>query len=187
MAKKKKQPSPFSQNLEHGLEIGVRAALASLLSAWVALWLGMDFPIYAVIAAIVVTDASPEVTRRTGLLRLVGNIIGAGLGGGLGSLLGHTPLVMAGGVLLAILLCALTGLKDAAKITGYITGIVILFHGDKPWAYAWARFVETSIGLGFAILVGSLAEVLGKFYKLRTGNKNHFHHKPPVGATKFTK
>ncbi len=145
------------------MQLGFRAALASLLSALVALRLGIDFPIYAVIAAIVVTDPSPEVTRRTGLLRLVGNVIGAGLGGGLGSLLGHTPLVMAGGVLVSILLCELIGLKDAAKITGYITGIVILFHGDKPWAYAWARFVETSIGLGFAILVGSLAEVLGRY------------------------
>jgi uncharacterized membrane protein YgaE (UPF0421/DUF939 family) len=163
MAKKKKQPSAFSQNLEQGLQIGLRAALASLLSAWVALRLGMDFPIYAVIAAIVVTDPSPEVTRRTGLLRLVGNVIGAGLGGGMGTLLGHTPLVMAAGVLLAILICPLIGLKDAAKITGYITGIVILFHGDKPWDYAWARFVETSIGLGFAILVGSAAELLGRY------------------------
>jgi uncharacterized membrane protein YgaE (UPF0421/DUF939 family) len=163
MTQKKKQLSPFYLNLEHGLQIGLRAALASLLSAWVALRLGMDYPIYAVIAAIVVTDPSPQVTRRTGLLRLVGNIIGAGLGGGLGSLLGHSPLVMAGGVLISILLCELIGLKDAAKITGYITGIVILFHGDSPWAYAWARFIETSIGLGFAILVGSLAEVLGRF------------------------
>ncbi len=163
MVKKKKPPSHISQNLEQGLQIGLRAALASLLSAWMALRLGMDYPIYAVIAAIVVTDPSPEVTRRTGLLRLIGNVIGAGLGGGLGSLLGHTPLVMAGGVLFSILLCELIGLKDAAKITGYITGIVILFHGDKPWAYAWARFLETSIGLGFAILVGSLAELLGRF------------------------
>jgi uncharacterized membrane protein YgaE (UPF0421/DUF939 family) len=165
MAQKKKQTSIFSQNLEQGLQIGLRAALASLLAAWTALRLGMDYPIYAVIAAIVVTDPSPQVTRRTGLLRLVGNVIGAGLGGGLGSLLGHSPWVMAGGVLLAILFCELARLKEAAKITGYITGIVILFHGDSPWTYAWSRFIETSIGLGFAILVGSLVEVLSRLKK----------------------
>jgi len=157
------QPAkPPSQSPAYGLQIGLRAAIASLLAAWTALRLGMDYPIYAVIAAIVVTDASPEVTRRTGLLRLVGNVIGAILGGGIGTFLGHSPLVMAGGVLVSIVLCELTGLREAAKITGYITGIVILFHGDSPWVYATDRFIETSLGLGFAILVGLLMEAVMK-------------------------
>ncbi len=164
MAPKKKRPSPFLQNLEHGLQIGVRAGLASLLAAWTALKLGMDYPIYAVISAIVVTDSSPEVTRRTGLIRLIGNVIGAALGALIGSFLGHSPLVMAAGVLFSILLCELIGLKDAAKITGYITGIVILFHGDSPWVYAFDRFIETSLGLGFAILIGISAEGLMKWH-----------------------
>jgi uncharacterized membrane protein YgaE (UPF0421/DUF939 family) len=136
--------------------------LASLLAAFTALKLGMDYPIYAVIAAIVVTDASPEITRRTGLLRLGGNGAGAILGAAIGTLLGHSPWVMAGSVLLSILLCEVIGLRDASKITGYITGIVILFHGDSPWVYAKDRFIETSLGLGFAILVGLLVEWLMK-------------------------
>lgn len=155
------------KNLAYGLQIGLRASIASLLAAWTALRLGMDYPIYAVIAAIVVTDASPEVTRKTGLLRLVGNVIGAVLGGGIGSLLGHSPPVMAGGVLVSILLCELTGLRDAAKITGYITGIVIMFHGDSPWLYATDRFIETSLGLGFAILVGLAMEEALKAWPTR--------------------
>ncbi len=160
----KQNPSP---NFSYSLQIGLRAAIASLLAALTALRLGMDYPIYAVIAAIVVTDASPETTRRTGLIRLVGNVIGALLGGGIGSLLGHDPWVMAGGVLLSILLCEAIGLREAAKVTGYITGIVILFHGDSPWVYAKDRFIETSLGLGFAILVGICVEWLMK----RVGKK----------------
>jgi uncharacterized membrane protein YgaE (UPF0421/DUF939 family) len=158
MVRKKRKSSLFPQNLKHGFQTGFRAALASLLSAWVALRWGMDYPIYAVIAAIVVTDDSPEITRRAGLLRLVGNIIGAALGALIGCSLGHTPLVMSGGVLFSILLCELIGLKAAAKITGYITGIVILFHGDSPWVYAKDRFIETSLGLGFAVLIGMAME-----------------------------
>jgi uncharacterized membrane protein YgaE (UPF0421/DUF939 family) len=161
-ARTRKQASPLSQNLTHGLQIGLRASLASLLAAFTALKLGMDYPIYAVIAAIVVTDASPEVTRRTGLLRLLGNGAGAVLGAVIGSILGHSPWVMAAGVLGAIVLCEVIGLRDASKITGYITGIVILFHGDSPWIYAKDRFIETSLGLGFAILVGLSMEWLMK-------------------------
>ena len=152
-------PTP---NLAHALQIGLRASLASFLAAWTAFRLGMAYPIYAVIAAIVVTDSSPEVTRRTGLLRLLGNGIGAVVGAAVGSLLGHSAWVMAGGVLGSILLCEMAGLRGASKITAYVAGIVILFHGDSPWIYAKDRFVETSLGLGFAVLVGISAEWLMK-------------------------
>ncbi len=129
----------------------------------------MDYPIYAVIAAIVVTDSSPEVTRRLGLTRLIGTIIGAFWGGLIGTFLGHSPWVMALGVLLAILFCDLVGLGQSQRITGYITGIVILFHGDTPWVYAKDRFIETSIGLAFAVLVGFAMEALMKRLKMKMG------------------
>jgi uncharacterized membrane protein YgaE (UPF0421/DUF939 family) len=157
-----KPPEPLAQRLEHGLQIGLRASLASLLAALAAFRLGMDYPIYAVIAAIVVTDSSPEVTRRLGLTRLAGTLVGAFWGGLIGTFLGNSPWVMAAGVLLAILFCNLIGMSQAQRITGYITGIVILFHGDSPWAYAKDRFVETALGLLFAILVGLGMEILIK-------------------------
>jgi uncharacterized membrane protein YgaE (UPF0421/DUF939 family) len=164
-------PNPaLAQRLEHGLQIGLRAALASLLAALVAFRLGMDYPIYAVIAAIVVTDPSPEVTRRMGFTRLLGNGMGAVLGAIIATYLGHSPFVMAGGVLFSILLCDLIGLKDAQKITAYITGIVILFHGDTPWAYAKDRFIETTIGLAFAVLVGMAVEAVMKRAKMKMGD-----------------
>lgn len=125
----------------------------------------MDYPIYAVIAAVVVTDSSPEITRKMGLSRLVGNLIGAFWGALMGTLLGHNPLIMAVGVLLAILLCDLIGLRDAQRVTGYITGIVILFHGDAPWTYARDRFIETTLGLACAVLVGFVLEIVMKRLK----------------------
>jgi uncharacterized membrane protein YgaE (UPF0421/DUF939 family) len=155
----------YLKNLKPSLFLGLRAALASLLAALVALRLGMDYPIYAVIAAIVVTDNSPHTTWKAGWIRLLGNIIGALLGAVIGIYLGHNPFWMALGVLFAVLLCDLINLKDAQKTTGYITGIVILFHGDSPWQYAWDRFLETSIGLVSAILVGLAVEWILK----RTG------------------
>ena len=170
----KKQPMPtakpsetMTQKWEHGLQIGIRASLASLLAAWVALRLGMDYPIYAVIAAIVVTDSNPDVTRKMGFSRLMGNMIGACLGALFGTFLGHSALAMAGGVLFSILFTDLIGLRDTQRITAYITGIVILFHGDSPWLYAKDRFIETTIGLFFAVLVSVVMEVVMKKMRLK--------------------
>jgi uncharacterized membrane protein YgaE (UPF0421/DUF939 family) len=129
--------------------------------------LGLAYPLYAVIAAVVVTDSSPEVTRRLGLTRLIGTLMGAIAGALIGALLGNSVGVMALGVLLAILICDLVNRRDAQKITGYITGLVILFHGDTPWAYAKDRFIETALGLAFAVLVGLAMEALMKWTKMR--------------------
>ncbi len=163
---KQKSTETPAQRLEHGLQIGIRASLAALLSALVAFRLGMAYPIYAVIAAVVVTDNSPEVTRRLVMARLMGTIIGAILGALFGTLLGHGPLAMAAGVLISILFCDLIGLRNTQRITGYIAGIVILFHGDSPWSYARDRFIETTLGLAFAFLVGWAMEVVMKKAKL---------------------
>lgn len=162
-----KTKESFWVRLEHGLQIGLRASLASLLAAWVAFRLGMDYPIYAVISAVVVTDSSPEVTRRLGLSRLFGTLFGACWGAFLATHLGHSSWVMASGVLLAILFCDLVGLRDTQRITGYITAIVILFHGDSPWVYAKDRFIETTLGLAFAVLVGMVMESVMKRMKLK--------------------
>jgi uncharacterized membrane protein YgaE (UPF0421/DUF939 family) len=164
---KPKPAETLTQKFEHGLQIGLRASLASLLAAWAALRLGMDYPIYAVIAAIVVTDSNPDVTRKMGFARLVGNLIGACLGALFGTFLGHGALAMAGGVLFSILFTDLIGLRDTQRITAYITGIVILFHGDSPWLYAKDRFIETSIGLFFAVLVSMAMEVVMKKMKVK--------------------
>jgi hypothetical protein len=53
------------------------------------------------------------------------------------------------------------------RITGYITAIVILFHGDSPWVYAKDRFIETTLGLAFAVLVGMVMESVMKRMKLK--------------------
>jgi uncharacterized membrane protein YgaE (UPF0421/DUF939 family) len=129
--------------------------------------MGMAYPLYAVIAAIVVTDSSPEVTRKLGLTRLVGTLFGAFGGALIGTLLGNSLWVMALGVLLGILLCDLAGHRDVQKITGYITGLVILFHGDSAWAYAKDRFIETALGMAFAVLVGLVMEALMKWTKIK--------------------
>ena len=147
-----------------GLQVSIRAGAAAAISVAAAEALGLDYPIYALIASIIIIDLSPARTRQLGLQRLAGTIIGAALGAATsvaGSYLTHVgPLAIAVGVLAAILVTDLLGLKDAAKLAGYVAGIVLLEHHDRPWLYAFYRLVETVLGIVAAFTVSVIPKLL---------------------------
>src|SRR5580765_2587271 len=88
-------------------QVSIRAGTAAALSVVVAYLLGLEFPLFALIAAIIVTDLSAQRTRQLGLQRLLGTIIGAAFGAGLSTganHLGHVgPLIIAVGVFAPVL------------------------------------------------------------------------------------
>ena len=57
------------------------------------------------------------------------------------------------GVLVAMFLSYLLHLDEAAKVAGYVCGIVMLEHGDHPWSHAFYRLTETVLGIVLAVLV----------------------------------
>jgi uncharacterized membrane protein YgaE (UPF0421/DUF939 family) len=137
------------------LRPSIRAAVAAGLAVALAQLLQLPFPLYAMIAAVIVTDLSAARTRRLGFLRLVGTVLGASLGALMAPLLPPGTWWGIGlGVLAAMFLSRVLHLQDADKVTGYVTGIVLLHHGDHPWIYAFHRTVETVLGIGLAMLVG---------------------------------
>ena len=133
------------------LQLATRAAAGALISVLLAQWLGLEFPLYAMIAAVIVTDLSPVRTRQLALPRLAGPVLGACVGALAVRWLGTGALAIAVGVLIAMFVAQASGWAEAAKLAGYVCGLVVLEHSAEPWTYALYRFIETVLGIAVAV------------------------------------
>jgi len=133
--------------------LALRAALASMGAVVCVRLLHLTGGMYALIAAVVVSDAAPEAIRHLGYHRLIGTAVGAILGGTLAMTCGHAIWAVGLAIFLTILVCEFSRFKDAAKVGGYVAGVVVLGYAAAPWRYAWDRFVETAVGIAFAMLL----------------------------------
>src|SRR5882757_6451349 len=149
-----------SNSLKKGVQIAVRAAVAGSLSVAIAQLFGLQYPIYAFLAAVIVTDLAPSRSRQLGLQRLVATMVGAICGAAISPLFPSGPLAIGFGVLVAMLICELLRASDGAKIAGYICGIVVLDHSTEPWHYALFRFIETALGIAVALAVSYVPKLL---------------------------
>ena len=184
--------------------MALKTAIAAALAFVIAQALHWEYPFYAVIAAIIVMGSTAGSTLTLSVQRLIGTAIGA-IGGGLvATLFGSNPLSLVGSVFLTIFLSSVWKFNEAAKLSGYISAIVILNYHHSPWLYAWGRALETLLGIGSALLVNQfffpsrvddelrrcLAETLVKleqFYQLvMTGALTEEYDRPTVEALKLT-
>ena len=133
------------------LQLATRAAAGALTSVLLAQWFGLEFPLYAMIAAVIVTDLSPVRTRQLALPRLAGTVLGACVGALAVRWLGTGALAIAVGVLIAMFVAQASGWAEAAKLAGYVCGLVVLEHSAEPWTYALYRFIETVLGIAVAV------------------------------------
>lgn len=144
------------------IQLSIRATVAAILSLQVADWLDLRFPIYAFIAAVLVTDLQPATSRRLGIRRLVATIIGALWGAVLTQLLPSSPWSIGAGVLVAMLTAQLLKAEDGARVAGYICGIILLDHSFEPWTYALHRFLETVIGILAALAISYVPKFMSR-------------------------
>ena len=135
------------------VQLAVRAAFAATLALWVAQSLALPYPLYALIAAIIVMDRDPKATRELAWRRIAGTIVGAAVGALASAWLQARPVAIGLSVVASMLLCHALKLDAASRLSGYTSAIVLLEFSADPWRYALARVVETVLGIVVAVAV----------------------------------
>jgi len=143
------------------IQSSMRAAVAAGSAVAIAQWLQLEYPIYAVISACLVMDLSPLKTRQLAVPRFLGSLLGAVVGAVLSYPLPEGPLAIGIGIMVAMLISYGLRMPAAAKVAGYVSGIVVFAHGAHPWSYAYHRTLETLLGVGMAVLVSLVPKLLG--------------------------
>ena len=153
--------NPRSSTVASALQLSLRAAVAAGGAVAIARLLNFRSPLFALMAAVIVMDLSPASTRRQALHRLVGTLVGGVVGAVFTLILPQSPWAVAAGILTAMLLGYAIGLRGmAAKLTGFVCGIIVLTRGDDAWTYAVSRTIETLLGIGMAVLVSFVPKLL---------------------------
>jgi uncharacterized membrane protein YgaE (UPF0421/DUF939 family) len=142
------------------LQVAVRAAVAAGLSVAIAQYLRFERPHYAMIAAVIVTELSPEQTRQLGLMKFGGTVVGAGVGALLGQIMQPNPFSVGLGIVVSMLLSYALRLRDAARLAGFTSGIVLLNFSEAPWHYSYRRLLETTLGIAMAVLVSYVPKLI---------------------------
>lgn len=142
------------------LQLSIRAALAAGVAVAIAELFRLQYPVYAMIGAVIVSDLSPAKTRQLGRQRLAGSALGAALGGVFSQFLPPAAWAIGLSILVAMSLSHLLRLQAAAKLSGYVCAIVLLGYGDDAWFYALYRLIETVLGVGMAVLVSYVPKLI---------------------------
>jgi uncharacterized membrane protein YgaE (UPF0421/DUF939 family) len=148
------------QKLIAGIQLSLRASLAAGLSVAVAQFFQLEHPIYAFLAAVIVTDLSPAQSQRLGLHRIIATVVGAVCGAILGQVLSPNAVGIGLSILAAMVLCQLLQSAEGAKVAGFTCAIVVLEHSSEPWVSAFFRLVETLIGVSTALLISYVPKLI---------------------------
>jgi uncharacterized membrane protein YccC len=147
-------------HLVPALQLSFRAAAGAGVAYALAELLHLQFPLYAMIAAVIVTDLAPTETRKLGVRRIGGTVIGSLMGALVTIVLPPGALTIAFGIFLTMFITHIVGLAEAARVAGYLCGLVLLQYADDPWNYSFWRLVETALGIGVAMAVSFVPKLL---------------------------
>ena len=150
----------LSPSLTNALSLATRSGIAAALALAIAELFGLVYPIYAMLSAVIVTDLSPAQTRKLGLLRTAGSVLGAVIGALVTYLLVPSPWTIGLAILVTMFLSYFLHLEGTNKIAGYVCAIVMLNHSADPWIYGFWRLAETLLGIAVAILISFIPRLV---------------------------
>lgn len=136
-----------------GIQLSLRAAVAGAFAVAIARLFSFDYPIFAFISAVLVTDLSSAESRKLGLNRLLATIVGALWGAILTPLIPSGAFAVGFSVFVAMATCHLLLGIGGARVAAFICGIIVLDNNPEPWAYALHRFEETLLGVFVAWVI----------------------------------
>jgi uncharacterized membrane protein YccC len=148
-------PPPSLWSRQSGpLKQGIKTGLAGTITY--AIYAGFHLPqgYWAVVAALVVTQANLGGAWKAALYRTIGSTCGALAAALLMPILGETP--VGAGIalfLLATLFGYLTSLHPAFTAAGFTAALILVFGGQgKPFHMAWLRVLYTILGAVGALI-----------------------------------
>jgi len=159
--------TPMSESyttlIRRGLLHGVGAAFVAAFAYATA----SHFPLvhdayWAAIAALLSLHPEPHATREAGAEQLFGAAVGGLIGWATASWWHHHVLIYGAGLVLAVSVCYLVRLPNAARLCGLaVTIITLIPFAATPAAIALRRAIEVSYGaacaIGYTAAVASIA------------------------------
>jgi uncharacterized membrane protein YgaE (UPF0421/DUF939 family) len=147
----------FTREYIDHLKQAAKTGIAAIASLYLARLLKMPESYWAAISAIIVMYSDVGKTVSASWYRLIGTAIGVSIGGVFAAVFGPRIWAFGVAVTLTMLICALLGLAEAARIAGVAVSIVMLIaHHGAPWIAALHRFLEVSFGIVIAVVVSAL-------------------------------
>jgi len=140
------------ENDKYAFKIAIAAAFSLILAQQSRL----EYPIYAVLAAVMVMGVTYKNTYIFGRNRMISTFIGVIGGAFFVRVLGGTNFWT---FFLCVFFCSVIAnwkFPDTTKSAGFMSAVLILSHSLAPWSYAWNRFWETLLGTAVALLVNYL-------------------------------
>jgi uncharacterized membrane protein YgaE (UPF0421/DUF939 family) len=138
----------------------IKTSLSVVLCLLLGLWLNQPPPIFACMAAVIVTRESFELSMKQAIARVLATVVGCLFA----LVVMHFPigndylhiLVTGLGCALTIYFCVLIKHPDAAALSAIIYLSLALTHIDDKFVFTATRFIETVIGIIIAITVNVL-------------------------------
>ena len=94
------------------------------------------------------------------LPRFAGTVVGSAIGATINTFLPSNLWTIGSGIFVAMFVSHLISLPAAARVAGYISGIILVEHGDSSWSYALFRMLETVLGIVAAITVSFVPKLI---------------------------
>jgi uncharacterized membrane protein YgaE (UPF0421/DUF939 family) len=135
--------------LAHGVGAAVVAAFSYVSASRIPI---MHEPYWASIAAVVSLYPERDATIKAGVQQFFGSVVGGLIGWASASWWHHNVLLYAVAVLLAVSVCYLVHLANAARLSGVaVTIITLIPFSVSPALVALRRFTEVTYGVACAI------------------------------------